>query len=332
MGIRQRMAAQLPGWARPENPVLRYMLDRGPQRRPVLRWIALLGWLVIIAGLVGINAAAYDADWELWTDLTTESGPVAVAFSVLYYPLTVMQAGVLALALLMASNAVATERLRGTWESFKVTSHGAEMVIRARWAAVFYQMRWLLVLLIAPRVLFAAWMLAGVTDYQGYHIDLYIMGITPDVPLEGAVILLAAMMTAALAQVPVLIGLYAAVGVLLSAGFHRRGVMLIVRVMLVLVHVVLVAVGLVAGANVLDHTVLSGSNHLERWIGLFGMGLIGDEGLRLMELETFFQTWTDVHYAVLLGGALVAAVAVEIMLTNVLLGLAVRWASRPVKQ
>ncbi len=330
MRIRRAVYAQLPAWAQPENPVLRYLLDR-PQRRPLWRGLVWAAWLAILAGLVGINAAAYDADWSPWADLAAGSSPGTVAYSVLYYPLVILQGGALALALLAASNAVTTEQQRGTWEAFKVTSHGAEMVIRARWAAVFFQLRWVLILLVLPRLFFAARMLAGVADYQGYHIDLYITGITPEVPLEGAVILLAALMTAALVQIPVLVGLYAALGVLLSARVHRRGVMLLLRVMGVLAHLVVVGLALEAGSHVLSQTLLPRSAHVTHWLELLGMGVWGDQGLRLMDLETALQTWTDVHYAVWLGAALLAAIVAEVFVTNALLGLAVRWASRPAR-
>jgi hypothetical protein len=66
-----------------------------------------------------------------------------------------------------------------------------------------------------------------------------------------------------------------------------------------------------------------------RWMDLMLMGALGDQSLRFMDLRTFLQTWADVHYGVLVGGALLVAVLAQVGLTNALIDVAARRASRP---
>jgi hypothetical protein len=324
--LRHAFLEQLPDWARPDDPVLRYSLRREQRPPTPMRWLWRLSAVAAVSALLAMSLLAYD----MRSPLGMSEPDGSVLHTVLYFPLLIVQWAGLVIALLSASNAVSNERQRGTWEDLKITSHGAEKIMRAQWAAVFYQMRWALVLLIVMRVVFAGLMLADLTDFQGYRLDLYISGIRPEVSSEVAVILLAALMTAALLQFPVLIGLNAAVGLVLAAAFRRRSMTSLVR----LAAFVLVSGGLIlclsAGQSVLDSTyTYERMSMLARWIGLLLSGAFGDQGLRFMDLQTFLQTWTDVDFGVLLGAALLALVAIEVMLTNALLALAVRLASRP---
>ncbi len=333
MQIPQALYSPLPEWARPTNPVLRHMLQRGGRRQPrLLRVLLRAGGAVVVAALVAVSYAFFQDG----NPLALDQAPDWDVLTVLYFPLWALQIVALAVALLITSSAMADERRRGTWESYKITSHGAEMVMRARWAATFYQMRWLLAALVIPRVIFVGAMLVDLTDYQGYHLDLYLTGITPDVPVEAGVLLLAALMTAGLLQVLVLVGLNAALGLVISAYIERRGAALLARLTVLVVEGTLIALTFSGGKRVLDSAI--GSSALEqlsmadRWGRLLGLGTLGDMGLRFMDLRTFLQTWTDVDYGVLLGVAILAAVAVQVVVTNGLLLLAVRRATRPTRE
>ncbi len=68
-----------------------------------------------------------------------------------------------------------------------------------------------------------------------------------------------------------------------------------------------------------------------QWLSLLLMGTLGDQGLRFMDLETTLRTWPDVDYAVLLGGALLLAVILEMLLIRGVLAWAARRASRPLQ-
>jgi hypothetical protein len=324
--LRQAFLDQLPNWARPDDPLLRYSLRHEQRPRTTTRWLWRLSAALMLSALLAMSLLAYD----LHSPLGMHERDGSALHTVSYFPLLIMQWAVLVIALLSASNAVPNERQRGTWEDLKITSHGAEKMIRAQWAAVFYQMRWVLILLIAMRLIFAGLMLTDLTDYQGYRLDLAISGITPEVSPEAAVILLAALLTAALVQLPVLIGLNAAIGLVLSAAFRRQGVTALVRLVAFLGMSGGLLLCLSAGQSVLDSMYTYERMSMPaRWIGLLLAGAFGDQGLRFMDLQTFLQTWTDVDYGVLLGAALLAVAVIEVVLTNALLTLAVRLASRP---
>ena len=327
--ISQALLAPLPEWARPSNPMLRFVLQGIQQRGTVLRWLLRIGIVLMLLSLLAISFWFYDDNNPLGMADAVDSA----VFTVLYLPLVALQAVALLLAFFVTANRVGLERQRGRWEALKITSHGAEMVVRAQWAATFYQLRWLLVLLLVPRLLFTGLLLIDLGDNQGYTLDLYVTGITPDVPLEVAILLLAALMTVALMQIPVLVGLNSAIGLLLAVSTNNRTLALIVRVVVVLAEMALVALALGAGQDVLDRTLWTyafpAADTTGDWFKLLFFGALGDQSLRFMNLGTFLRTWSDVDYAVTLGGALLAILGIEVVLTNRLLVIATRRASRP---
>ncbi len=328
--LQQVLWTQFPDWARPTNAVYRYVRQQQHIHHGRLwRWIRWAGSLAILAGLMTLSVVAVQNDAPLLINPPTEW----TIYNMLYFPLVVVQGLTLLIALFSVGGAVSAEQRRGTWEAFKITSHGAELVIRARWAAVFYQLRWFLLLLIGARVLLTGLMLIDVTDYQGYHLDLYIIGITPDVSLEVAVLLLAAFMAAALLQVVVLVGLNAALGLLIAVAIENRNARMLVFLFAAVVEGGIWFWAMRAGGYVLDNNPLtltaSDVSVTGRWIRVFTMGVFGDQGLRLMDLRTHLQTWADVEYGVLIGGALLVSVFVLVMITNAMLIVAGRLAAYP---
>ncbi len=325
------LANLLPDWARPDHPAVRYF-RRGqaiPLRRTqrVMRLVMGVGAALV---LITISAVFAGRDSPLGLSGTGDSQ----VYAVLYFPVLIGQLVALLAVLLLASGTLDDERQRGAWDDVRITSHGAETLIRARWAALFYQMRPLLIALLVPRVVFAGLMLADLTHYQGHALDFYLMGIIPDLPLAAGVVLLAALMTATLLQLPVLLGLNAAIGLVMASTVTPGRVALAVRVAVLAAEIAIFGLALSGGMRVLDAGKSGAAfQHLgmgARWLRLLALGLWGDQGLRFMDLETTLQTWPDVDYGVLLGAALLAALTVEIVLTNGLLNLAARRAARPV--
>jgi hypothetical protein len=231
------------------------------------------------------------------------------------------------LALLGVSDAVTTEEQRGAWELFRVTSHGAEKLVLGHWVAVFYHMRSLLLLLKVPRALFAGLMLIDIAGYQGHCLNLYMMGSPSPVPLGAAVIMLAALATAVFIQFPVLIGLNAAIGVLSSAAFRKRQLAALARVIVFGGEFALFGLAFHALQNMLDANLRSYTT--SQWSDLLLIGTLGDQGLRFMDLQLLLQTWTDVEHSILLGGALLAVVVVQVAAIGGVLAVTVRLASRP---
>ena len=215
MRFTQTIYAQIPDWARPDNIMQHYA--RGPQDRSLRHSLVVLLSALIVFGLLAINLILYESG----NSLGTGGARTWTIYTVLYFPLVNLQLITLALAMLNAS-AGATSGPQ--WEALKITSHGAEFVVRARWAATLYRLRGLIVLVMIPRVLFAGLMLVDVARDGGYHLDLYLFGITPAVPLEIAVIILAALMMHGFRPGPALIRetpefVYAIFGAMLMANF-----------------------------------------------------------------------------------------------------------------
>ncbi len=321
-------------WARPTNPVLRYMLLRDRRRRGLsVRWLNLLVGAGLVLWLVWSSYQGYKNNLNLGVSDQGES----TFFAILYFPALLLQIFVVIAALLLTSNMVSNERIRGTWEQVQITSHGAEMVMRSRWAAVFYQMRLLLAVLVVVRAVFVGQMLIDLGQYQGYHLDLYLSGIQPEISLEAGIVLLAALMTAVLLQPLVLVGLNASIGLLLSTITKGRAFTVIAQALIVLTELFLIAGSLSAGWAVLEGntggaTKLAGMTMTERWNSLMVMGSVGDLGLRFLNLSTYLNVWANVQNGVLLGVGILAMVLLQAVITNVLLWWAAQRASRPAKE
>ncbi len=329
MSLQRLFWDQFPDWMRPGDAVLRYVLQR--EQRHQARVTRLLSRLILgatLGGLLAISWLSYRMDSPVGM-----SEPAGSAFfTVLYFPLVIVQFVVLLYAVFSAASLVSSERDRGTWEEFKITSHGAERIVRARWAAVFYQLRGSLILLLIVRLLFVGLMLDDLTKYQGYHLDLYTTGITPEVSIEAAILLLAALMTAGLLQPFLMVGLGAALGLWVSSLIQRRGLVPLIRIAILLILLFVFVFAMADGSRVLDPSTTLLQNAPGRWGGLLGMALLGDHGLRFLDLDTFLRTWTEVDYGVLLGAALLAAVIVEIGLINLLIKRAARRAARAARE
>lgn len=332
MPLPRYLTAQIPIWARPENPVLRYTLQRFGRRRarrPAIRWLLRALLALTLAGALAFSYRAY----RTGSALLVSQANTSALFAILYFPLLVAQLLTLIWALLLTSSMLPHEQQRGTWEPLKITSHGAEMAMRARWAAVFYQLRWALLLLLVPRVLFAGQLLVDLTDYQGRHLDLYMMGIRPELPVEAGVLMLAAFVTAALLHLLVAVGLNAAVGLLISTVFRSQQMALLAQVLALLAQIAVFGLALAAGLSVLDQdpgfAQQTGQPAFGRWLSLLLMAGIGDHGLRLMDLRTFLETWPGIDYGVFLGAGMLVMMGVQAVFTNGLLEWAARRAARP---
>ena len=321
---RLSLTAQRPSWASLSHPVLRTILQREQQRHTrAARALAAIVGVGMALSVLYFGVDAYRRDMSLGISGQNES-PV---FSVLYLFLLLMQLFAQLAALLLASSLFASERQREAWELVKITSHGAEFAVWARWAAVMYRLRWLLAAVWMPRLFFTVTMLAGLTDYHGRQLDLAIAGGAPALSIPVAIGLLAALMAATLLQPLVAVALNASAGLAIVALAGSGRLYQLVRCAAMAAQMIGFCAALAAGWIVLNGdpwtpgyaTMAMG----ERWANLLLMAAGGDQGLRLMNLQTAFRAWTDVEYGALIGVALLAVVVGELMLAQ---GLA-RWAA-----
>lgn len=323
----------LPDWVRPSHPALRYILAQDLRAHsPATRLLFRLFALVLAGGLLSINLSLFASGEPL---LLREPARYA-AFSALYFPLVALGwiGGVL--AALLASRAIRAEAERSTWDVFRFSGQGAMLVLRARWVAVFYQLRWLLAALLIPRLVFAGLMVTGVAADHGYRVDYYTGGITPGIAPELALLLLAAQMTVSLLSVPVWIGLQAALGLILAAFVRQPLALLSARAGLIVAQCAALIVGLAAGAPVFAVPSYSGSlpalSTAARWVRLLVHAVFGDQSLRLMDLDAQLQVWVDVPYGVFIGAALLILLAAQVVLTEGLIRAALWAGQRPARR
>jgi hypothetical protein len=326
MSVGQVLAATLPPWARPGHPVLRYML-RGIRHQSALwRWMARGLAAGVATILLGLSYSTYRQGTPILVSNDVTSG----LYQVLYFPLLVVQFIVVVAALVATSRALLDEQQRGTWEAIQITSYGAGLALRARWAAAFYRMRGALLVLLAARVVFVGRMIAGLADYDGYRLDLYVDGITPAVSLEVAGLALAALMTAALLQPFALIGLNAALGLFIATLSPRRYYVVLMQGMILMLAFVLFGLALLV--DVFGQITARYPPAGVSWRETLFVAVAGDQGLHLLDLDTLLVLWGEAKYGVWVGVALLGMVLVQVLLAEGLLRWAEWRAARPARK
>lgn len=318
----QRLTGQLPDWARPEHPFLRYRLNSTltlPRRARYLR--ALSGVLLVLALLVG--------GYLLATNLLRQppgQNPTESLLNVIFWPLLALQLLMQVGTLVLTGGAVSDEKRRQTWDNVRATEAGAGLAIRSRWALVFYRMRALFVVVIGLRVLLIAGILVDLMAFQGRYLDLMINGIIPDVALPVAAVLLALMMTAGLLLPVTGVGFDAAVGLLIATLVQERAYTVLVQIVLVVMRVLLVAVLLIAATQFVTGN-LAMPEPLS-WVLMFLYAAYGDWGLAFLNLGFYGEMWALIPFGVLFGLALLGFALLQAALTDWLLSLATRQAER----
>lgn len=322
---------QVPPWAHPEHPVMRTVL--GSNRAVGLRRRFLQ--LILLIAFMGAAVAA----GAVIASGTTENESPTVN-EILYWPLVAGQILAMILAITFTTNAVAVERQKQTWDSLKLSLHGVGLTLRARWAAVFYRLGWLLFAITIGRIAYLVILLDDITGFQGRALDLRISGITPDVSLDVTVIVLALSMTAFLIQPFVAVALGAAIGLLISVFTRTRGV-----VVLGLLLLIGLRLGLSIGSIVLGDTVLedvgtgvkpelaeiAADNSTDAWFRLLLSSTEGDQMLNLMHLDTLGQIWADIDYSIYIGAIMLGIVISQAIVANLLVIFAAWSAARPTR-
>ncbi|MFN8528922.1 MAG: hypothetical protein U0670_09950 [Anaerolineae bacterium] len=315
----QRLTGQLPTWARPTHPILRHELgQRGGRPRWQVRYtraFMIIGLIAVLA-LIGVLTATGVGTHAAGQNIVESTN------ALLYYPLIIVQLVARIAAFLLTVETVGQQQRSGTWDHLRATEKGAELTLRARWATVFYRMRGLLGGITLLRIVLLGLMLYDLTSFQGRHLDLFIVGITPDVPLVLAVLLLSFMMTAGLLLPFTGVGLDASLGLLVSSHVQQRVYSVLIQVMFILVRVIVVGALLLAAS-----TYLGGGLDLSSgvsWVLLFAFAAVGDWGLAFLYLGRFGEVWAIVPYGILIGLALMIFAFVQAGLADAILGLAAR--------
>jgi hypothetical protein len=324
----RRFTGQLPVWARPDHPVLRYELGTVAQPSRKVRYARALG-VVMVGALLLLGG--YFAATQLLRNPAGENF-VEIMNNVLFWPLLVVQVLLRIVAVTLTSNTVADEIRRQNWDSLRATPFGAELAMRARWATVFYRLRGLLAVVLLARVVLIGGLLWDLTAFQGRHLDLLTTGITPEVALVVAVLLLSFLMTAALLLPLTAVGFDSSIGLLISATVQQRTYSTLLQAIYIFLRLAVVVVLVFATTRFLDGQLVIegqlGLTDIVAWGLIFLYAATGDWGLAFLHLGRYGEIWATVPYGIFLGLALLIFALLQAALADQLLVFAVRRAQR----
>lgn len=336
----QRFFTQLPDFARPGHPVMRYLMLREGRKQSrqgrALRVVAILLMLVLLFLTGWLISTEFGR-----TPLVTPN-PLDVVFLVLYWPLVAIQFLVRILALNTTVGVVAAEVRNGTWDTLKITTDGVLLTMKARWATAFYRLWLLLTVLLIARIVFVGIALVDLSSFQGRYLDLLLTGSVPfgppnfpaDASIIVGILVVAMMMTAAILSPFTTIAFDAALGMLIGSIARGRFVGTVAQVVVMSVRFILTGWALWVGAALLSMTPyvdlasrLSGgieNKPFLGWLGTFFGIAEGDLGLTLMHLPHVLKVWLDFDYGILIGVAFLGYVLLQALFANLL----IRWAGR----
>lgn len=318
--LMRRLFPPLPDWTRRTHPLLRYQLAGSSTPRSararLLRWVGLLA----LAALLAIGSLL-----TVTLGFTQPAGtyPVESLNRLLFPPLLLIQISITVLSLLSTTGLIARAQRLQQWDNVRATSHGAELLLRTRWASVFYRLRLPLAIVLASRAVLIAAMLYDLTAFQGRYIDLLITGIQPEVSVPVGVLALALFMTASVLLPFTMIGFDAAFGLLLSTFARGRTSSAFAQIVLILFRVTLIVILLnvsqafVSGMAPPAHDPLG-------WLLVTASAGIGDWGLQMLYLGNAGEIWATIPFTVFTGAGLIVLCFAQAALADVLLG----WAAR----
>ena len=341
----QRLYGQLPDFARPTHPFMRYSLWRKARRS------SLATRLIRALFVVGIAAVLIFIGWVIATNqgqtpLDTPN-PLDSVFLVLYWPLVGVQLLLRLFALSSTVSVISGETQRGTWDTLKVTTNGARLLMKTRWAAIFYRLWAVLAVILALRIFFIVVALINLSMFQGRYLQLLLSGTTPFGPPNidqnlsdvVGVIIMAMMMTTCLLAPFTAIAFDAALGMYIGTLSRGRFVGVLGQLLLIVLRIGVTLLVIYLGVQALSLGTVFGppatgtpitsiaDNPPVAWISAFASVAEGDLGLNLIHLDRVQSLWADIDYGALIGVAALGWVLLQAALANLLVYLAGRRAA-----
>lgn len=317
------LIGDIPEWAHPKNPLLRYQMMRSQPKSSwfarIMRW---LGWIIAVFVLIAsgyfiaTNGLAIPAG-----DNFTQS-----LWETLVIPLIVVQVILRVVALSMGTGAVAEERRRQTWDNLRATENGAEMALRTRWVAVLYRLRGWIVVLMLGRIALAAGILYELTSFHGSYLDILSARSDPSVSVIVGIALLAAFLTAIFILPITGLGVDAAFGLLISTGMRNRALAAVAQVLAVVVRVSISFILILT-----TFRLFNGLLELEgfsAWVLLTSTAAFGDWGLSLTQLTQTGMIWMTVPFSIFIGAILLLVALCQVLLIQGMFSVAIQIAER----
>lgn len=321
--VLKTILGELPDWAAPKNPLLRYELSRfEPEMSRRGRIFRIGMWVFFLAALVlaGYSYASHGFQQPLETPYTLD------IWRILFFPVLILQIILRVVGLSLGVDAVRDERRRQTWDNLRATEHGAEIGLRTRWVSVFYRLRGLIFTVMTARIVLLGAVLYEVTSMQGTYLDLLAAKSVPSISLPLAIILLSALMTATIILPITALAVDIALGLLISTAISNRAFAGLAQALILTFRLVSTITLFCLIWGFMNHEInLEGTQAL----ALVGaLSAWGDWGLTLTQLSQSGQLWADLPYSVFVGLALLLFVIVQVSIANGLMILAIRFAER----
>lgn len=316
----RRLTMQLPAWARPDHPVIRYVL--GTQTR-----ISWRSWLTQVFAAFLILVIAFFLSHYSQDNQGIGQSHSEKLMNFIFWPTILGQIALSVSALVYTSSAISSEKRRQNWDNLRATHSGAGLTLRAQWsAAVFYRLAGLLTAIYLVRLAVIGLLIYDLTAFKGEYLTYLIGSITPEIPIGVGILLLALTMTASFILPLTGLGLDAAFGLLVSTFITQRVFVAMFQVIFGLARFAL-AGGLIA-LMVWASDPLNAASEVGRGAVAVGMGAWGDWGLRYLHLAYTGELWATIPYSVFLGAALLVVGFVQALLTDGFLSLAIRRAEK----
>jgi hypothetical protein len=307
------------------NPTLwRYELQR---HQPATSWqqkiqtivwhVAWVSLLLLVGVLVATNGMTQDAGMN-WIDSV---------WRVLIVPLLVLQMVLSLVSIALASQVVADERRRQTWDNLRITEGGITASLRVLWASVFYRLRFPLVILFLGRLVLALTILVELTAFRGGYLDLITANILPAIPVFVGIVFLSLSATVGILLPFTHLGMDIALGLLVAVRVQNRANAFVWLLLYSLFRVLLMGLPLLLFAGVMQGNMPIPSGILPDGMNaliFLTMSFLADWGLHHLHLSILGMTWALIPYSVFLPIILLVLAIVQAMFSDGLL----KWAER----
>lgn len=316
------LIGDLPDWAHPKNPLLRYQMMRSQPKTALIGRLRWLGWGLSVIVLVG--AGYYIAT----NGLQVPAGENATQsiWQILVIPLIVIQVVMRVVALSIGANAIAEERRKQTWDNLRATENGAEMALRTRWVAVLYRLRGWIGVLMLGRLVLAGAILYELTSFHGSYLDILAARSDPAVSVVVGIVLLAALLTAIFVLPITGLGVDVALGLLISTGLRNRALAGVLQVLAVVALAGTTFILVFTAFRLLDDLVaLDG---FSAWLILTSTAAFGDWGLSQAQLTQTGDLWMTVPHSIFIGAVLLAVALLQVLVIQGMLAVAIQIAER----
>lgn len=306
-----RILNQLPKDGQPNAPALRYVMGNYAKRARQILWLQLVVGIALVIGVGVIGGGLLSQDQGL---------PASTILMNALYPAAVFGQVLMSIFMLMMTMGVINEeKRRQTWDNLRATDSGAKITLNARWfAAVFYRLFWLLVIIYGVRLLLIGVLLYDLTAFSGDYLALISGGtVQPLLPVEAIIILTAFSLTASFVLPLTGLGLDAAVGILLATFVHHRVWIALTQVVLSIARIVTVIGLFLLMQNLIDPN--NASEPFLMWLSMVGFGGFGDWGLRFLNLPSYSELWANVPFGIFVGVGMLLIAVIQAALTGGLL-------------